>query len=137
MPGTRVLNGASSRSPSNVAVVTRLYPQGVTNADLKNVLKRSRAGSSAAAIPASYVAVMQRTDGTDNAREQRVDWFFTCDVWGSEPAIIEPAKCAELRWFDLSDLPARVSDYERLALGPVRSGRTASLISVGFEEPLR
>ena len=78
------------------------------------------------------VAVMQRTDGTDSPHEQRVDWFFTCDAWENEPVIMEPAKCAKLRWFDLADLPDQVPDYEQIALDAVRNGQTATLLSVGF-----
>lgn len=80
----------------------------------------------------SASTVMQRTDGTAEPREQRVDWFFVCDSWSGEPTILEPQKCAELAWFDLDALPDQVPDYERLALGAIREGRTSSLLSVGF-----
>ena len=76
--------------------------------------------------------VMQRTDGTAEPREQRVDWFFTCGSWSGEPRILEPHKCAELAWFDLDALPERVPDYERLALRAIRDGRASSLLSFGF-----
>ena len=76
--------------------------------------------------------VMQRTDGTAEPREQRVDWFFTCDSWSGEPQILEPHKCAELAWFDLDALPERVPEYEKLALQAIRDGRTSSLLSCGF-----
>ena len=77
-------------------------------------------------------AVMQRTDGTDNPIEQRVDWFFTCDAWEGEPRILEPHKCAELAWFDLAALPERMPAYERAALDAVRAGCAATLLNVGF-----
>ncbi len=80
----------------------------------------------------SASTVMQRTDGTAEPREQRVDWFFVCDSWSGEPTILAPQKCAELAWFDLDALPDQVPDYERLALGAIREGRTSSLLSVGF-----
>lgn len=38
--------------------------------------------------------VMQRTDGTDNPVEQRVDWFFVLR-WRGQPTIQEPRKCEE------------------------------------------
>ena len=80
----------------------------------------------------SPVAVMQRTDGTDDPIEQRVDWFFVCDVWDGDPKILEPRKCAELAWFDLDALPERMPGYERVALQALREGRTATLLDVGF-----
>jgi len=83
----------------------------------------------AALVP---IAVMQRTDGTDEPREQRVDWFFACDEWDGEPQILEPRKCAELAWFDLDVLPERMPGYERTALAALRAGGSATLLDVGF-----
>lgn len=80
----------------------------------------------------SAVAVMQRTDGTDNPIEQRVDWFFVCDEWEGEPRVLEPSKCAEIAWFDLDTLPERMPEYEREALGALRDGAGATLLSRGF-----
>ena len=82
----------------------------------------------------SPIAVMQRSDGTDNPTEQRVDWFFVCDDWDGEPQILEPLKCAELRWFDLDQLPDDMPAYEREALVALRDGRTATLLSHGFAD---
>lgn len=80
----------------------------------------------------SAAVVMQRTDGTETPREQRVDWFFTCERWSGDVRIMEPAKCAELRWFALDDLPDVVPEYESLALDAIRAGRTSHLIDYGF-----
>lgn len=80
----------------------------------------------------SAVAVMQRTDGTANPMEQRVDWFFVCDVWGGEPLIREPIKCAELSWFRLDDLPLNLPAHERLALDALREGRRSAVLTFGF-----
>ncbi|MBK7821321.1 MAG: NUDIX domain-containing protein [Tessaracoccus sp.] len=77
-------------------------------------------------------SVMHRTDGSDTPREQRVEWFFSCSTWGGEPAILEPRKCAELRWFPLDDLPEKVPDYERVALDWLRDGVGIGLLNVGF-----
>lgn len=79
----------------------------------------------------SCAAVMQRTDGTANPREQRVDWFFTCDAWEGEPQILEPTKCAGLTWFTLDDLPEAVPLHERRALESIGQGASATLLSVG------
>ena len=78
------------------------------------------------------IAVMQRTDGTENPIEQRVDWFFACDVWGREPQILEPVKCAELAWFDLDALPGQMPSYEREALRALAAGASATLLAHGF-----
>lgn len=80
------------------------------------------------------VAVMQRTDGTDNPIEQRVDWFFVCDDWEGEPQILEPRKCAELAWFDLDALPDAMPAYEREALVALRAGASATLLHHGFSD---
>lgn len=85
--------------------------------------------STTALIPSS---VMQRTDGTSNPREQRVDWFFTCPSFDGEPSIKEPPKCAELRWFDLAELPAQIPDYERSALSWLNENSSVGLLNVGF-----
>jgi 8-oxo-dGTP pyrophosphatase MutT (NUDIX family) len=85
-------------------------------------------------VPAALtpVAVMQRTDGTDDPIEQRVDWFFVCDEWVGEPRILEPRKCAELAWFDLDTLPERMPAYEREALTALQAGSSATLLHYGF-----
>lgn len=89
-------------------------------------------GLSIAADALTPVAVMQRTDGTDNPIEQRVDWFFVCGEWAGEPQILEPRRCAELAWFPLDALPDRMPDYEREALTALGEGGTATLLNHGF-----
>lgn len=76
-------------------------------------------------------AVMQRTDGTDDPIEQRVEWYFTCDEWHGEPSVQEPQKCAGLEWFALDALPELVPPHERRALAAIRRGTAATLLSVG------
>ncbi|MFF2486466.1 NUDIX domain-containing protein [Microbacterium sp. NPDC058062] len=93
---------------------------------------REELGLTLAAATLTPVAVMQRTDGTDNPIEQRVDWFFVCDEWEGEPEILEPRKCAELAWFDLDALPDRMPEYEREALGALQAGAGATLLTHGF-----
>lgn len=68
------------------------------------------------------LTVMQRTDGTGEPREQRVDWFWTARSWVGDPRIREPAKCSGLAWHPLSTLPDRVPDYERWVLAQWRDG---------------
>ncbi|GAA4483399.1 NUDIX hydrolase [Microbacterium panaciterrae] len=78
------------------------------------------------------VTAMQRTDGTADPREQRVDWFFTARVWDGRPTIKEPLKCADLAWFRLTDLPDLVPPHERLVLDGLASGRLSVFTSYGY-----
>ena len=48
--------------------------------------------------------------------DERVDFFFSCRSWQGEPRITEPHKCADLRWWPLSDLPEPLVPHERLVL---------------------
>ena len=56
--------------------------------------------------------------------DERIDFFFSARAWSGEPSILEPEKCAELRWCPLTDLPEPVVPHERHALahlgGPER-----------------
>jgi 8-oxo-dGTP pyrophosphatase MutT (NUDIX family) len=78
------------------------------------------------------LTVMQRTDGTDDPQEQRVDWFFSASVWSGEPRVLEPAKCAGIAWHRLDDLPAMVPDYEREVLRSLAARAPLSLSTHGF-----
>lgn len=93
---------------------------------------REELGVDLAPEAVSAITVMQRTDGTAKPTEQRVDWFFACDAWEGNPQILEPAKCAELSWFHLDDLPDQVPAYERLAMDALRKGQTSALLAFGF-----
>ncbi|MFE6733965.1 NUDIX domain-containing protein [Microbacterium sp. NPDC057650] len=79
------------------------------------------------------ICVLQRTDGTDNPIEQRVEWFFTSDSWTGEPTIQEPEKCAELRWFPIDDLPPNMPPHERHALDWLREHAEIGVLALGFE----
>jgi 8-oxo-dGTP diphosphatase len=78
-------------------------------------------------------SVMQRTDGTKELSEQRVDWFFRCSRWDGEPTIREPLKCAALKWFTLDALPPTVPNYERMALEWLTENETVGLLAYGFD----
>ena len=64
---------------------------------------------------------MQRTQGADPI-DERVDFFFTARSWQGEPRIVEPHKCAALRWWPLGDVPEGVVPHEGLALASLGSG---------------
>lgn len=78
------------------------------------------------------ISVMQRTDGTEQPREQRADWFWTSTAWEGEPHICEPRKAKALRWFPLDRLPTAVPEYERLVLTGLRDGDLAMDTAFGF-----
>lgn len=47
---------------------------------------------------------------------ERLDYFFTCDVWSGEPQNMEPDKCDELRWCDVASLPENIVPNVKAAL---------------------
>lgn len=72
---------------------------------------------------------MQRTQHAD-AIDERIDFFFTARSWTGEPRIIEPEKCAELRWCPLDALPNPVVPHERMALSSL--GTPEKYLTFGF-----
>lgn len=80
------------------------------------------------------LTVMQRTDGTTNPREQRVDWFFAADRWAGEPQVQEAAKCAAVQWFSLRELPTPIPAYERLVLDGMAGDDLPTLTAMGFPD---
>lgn len=76
--------------------------------------------------------VMQRTDGTDNPREQRIDWFWVAHTWEGEPRICEPHKTESLAWFHLGALPKRLPDYERYVLNALVNNSGPMDAAFGF-----
>ena len=78
------------------------------------------------------LTVMQRTDGTASAIEQRADWLFTATSWNGTPQIIEPSKCAQLEWFHLTTLPEAMPPHERAVLDALAQGTPSAFTSFGF-----
>lgn len=68
-----------------------------------------------------FAFTMQRTQFAGPV-EERVDFFFTARSWSGEPRIVEPEKCAEIRWCPLDALPAPLVPHEEYALGRLFSG---------------
>jgi 8-oxo-dGTP pyrophosphatase MutT (NUDIX family) len=79
----------------------------------------------------SFVTAMQRTRGGEPI-DERIDFFFTARSWAGEPRIVEPEKCAELRWCALTDLPDPVVPHELSVLDDLRSGTTTAYSTFGF-----
>ena len=68
-----------------------------------------------------FAFTMQRTQHAE-AIDERVDWFFTARSWSGEPRVVEPEKCAEIRWCPLDALPTPMVPHEAHALSNLGSG---------------
>ncbi|GAB3778793.1 NUDIX hydrolase [Nocardioides ungokensis] len=79
----------------------------------------------------SFVTAMQRTRGGEPI-DERIDFFFTARSWAGEPRIVEPHKCADLRWCALDELPVPVVPHERSVLEALRAGTTTAYSTFGF-----
>ena len=75
---------------------------------------------------------MQRTGADGLPIDERVDYFFTATSWTGTPRIVEPEKCADLRWFNLDTLPSPVVPHELSVLQSIRSGSTPPIVTHGF-----
>ena len=81
----------------------------------------------------AFVTAMQRTRGGEPI-DERIDFFFTARSWSGEPRIVEPHKCAELRWCGLDALPDPVVPHERSVLEALRAGTTTAYSTFGFTQ---
>ncbi len=61
------------------------------------------------------------------ADDEYVDLFFAVTRWSGIPSIAEPAKCTELVWADLDDLPGDIIDYVAVALRALRAGHRLAI----------
>ncbi|MCW2792109.1 MAG: hydrolase, partial [Nocardioides sp.] len=84
----------------------------------------------------TFVTAMQRTRGGEPI-DERIDFFFTSRAWSGEPRIVEPEKCAGLRWYALDDLPDPVVPHELSVLEALRGGAPAPYTTFGFTPPDR
>ncbi|WP_209020691.1 NUDIX domain-containing protein [Nocardioides sp. 1609] len=85
-------------------------------------------------IALRFVTAMHRTRH-DLPIDERIDFFFTARSWSGEPRIVEPAKCAALRWCPLDaldDLPQPVVPHERVVLAGLHDGTIESYTTFGF-----
>jgi len=51
-----------------------------------------------------------------------VNFFFTANNWIGEPKILEPHKCADLKWFALDALPQNMGVNIRYAIEQYKTG---------------
>lgn len=78
-----------------------------------------------------FVTTLQRT-GQDQPVDERVDFFFSARTWSGEPRVVEPAKCAQLRWCPLDALPDPVVPHELAVLDALRAGAITPYATFGF-----
>ncbi len=48
--------------------------------------------------------------------------FFAVDTWSGEPRIMEPDKCDYIAWFDLNDLPAKLTESAKRGVAGMQGG---------------
>lgn len=84
----------------------------------------------------SLAAVLQRGCVLGGPVEQRIDLFFTASEVAGDPAINEPEKALDLRWWPLAELPERTVPHERQALEHLAGGRAPALLTRGFDQSL-
>ena len=80
----------------------------------------------------AFVTTMQRSRGGEPI-DERVDFFFTARSWTGEPRIVEPAKCADLRWCSLAALPEPVVPHELYVLHGIIGGELAPYTTFGWQ----
>jgi 8-oxo-dGTP diphosphatase len=78
-----------------------------------------------------FVTSMQRTRGGEPI-DERIDFFFTARSWSGTPRIVEPAKCAALEWYPLSELPDPVVPHELKVLRAIIDGEIEPYLTFGF-----
>jgi len=79
------------------------------------------------------VTVLHRGEPGGPALEQRADFFFLATRWTGEPALQEPDKAADLRWFALDDLPDPVVPHELQVLRALRGAEVPAFMTFGFD----
>lgn len=82
-------------------------------------------------VALEFVTSMQRTRHADPI-DERIDFFFTARSWRGEPRIMEPRKCAELRWCSLDGLPDPVVPHEMVVLDSLRGTGLDPYTTFGF-----
>lgn len=78
------------------------------------------------------LCAMHRTVAPHGPVDERADFFFECRRWSGEPTTLEPAKSADLRWFDLASLPEPVVPHELQVMAALRDGTLQPIVTHGF-----
>ncbi len=83
-------------------------------------------------VDLEFVTSMQRTRSGEPI-DERIDFFYTARRWSGEPRVLEPVKCADLRWCSIDALPDPVVPHELAVLEAIRSGTTTAYCTFGFD----
>jgi 8-oxo-dGTP pyrophosphatase MutT (NUDIX family) len=78
------------------------------------------------------LCTLHRTQANPAPIDERVDFFFECRQWSGVPAVMEPGKAADLRWFPVDALPDPVVPHERYVLERLRDGDLEPVVAFGF-----
>ena len=78
---------------------------------------REETGLHLAAADLVFSSVMHRME-----EEERVDFFVHVRRWQGEPANTEPDKCDELRWVNVTELPANTIPYVKAGIENHQAG---------------
>ena len=54
--------------------------------------------------------------------DERIDFFFSADLWDGEIINMEPQKCDDLSWFEIDNLPPNIIPYIKKAIKNYISG---------------
>jgi 8-oxo-dGTP diphosphatase len=65
----------------------------------------------------TFAGVLHRREG-----DERIDFFVQVRKWSGEPVNTEPAKCDDLRWVELDNLPENTIPYVQRAIENFREG---------------
>jgi 8-oxo-dGTP diphosphatase len=77
--------------------------------------------------PARLRLVLSIHQRNPDKRHTRIGFVFEPEQWTGEPAICEPAKCAELLWADPDALPADTVAYTAAAIRAVQRSSNFAL----------
>jgi 8-oxo-dGTP diphosphatase len=76
-------------------------------------------------VHASYRSAHDKTG-------DRIDFVFQARMWFGEPKILEPEKCAELRWFQTHNLPENMVPQVREFISSWRKGIPFSELDIDW-----
>jgi 8-oxo-dGTP diphosphatase len=88
-------------------------------------------GISVASADLLPLTAMHRTHPGHAPIDERVDFFFECRTWTGDP-VLQEAKAADLRWFNLNGLPEPVVPHELFVLEHLRDGIVPPMVAFGF-----
>lgn len=92
-----------------------------------NCLIREAQEEAGLIIEASDVELVHVVHLVDSpSARPRMQLVFRARTWSGRPAVLEPDRCVEWRWWNPKDLPATVVPYTRQAIDGMLAGRLYS-----------